>query len=210
MELLRLLHSKIKELSATSAGSRMPQPRFRMCILYVDEHESVQRQLSRGRKALEHNKQVDECGEGEYVEVRETDLSVKAAKQRYRLFVEGTMAANEALKRSFAYNLINASGSIEEVEAVVMQELSYQSSLELDEATYRAPLPLISSAFPTHELGEVTYRASFLPLMSSSSPTDELDEATCRAVFCRTPTAAGIPRRYRLDSMHMRRRLSHS
>ena len=73
----------------------MPQPRFRMCILYVDEHESVQRQLSRGRKALEHNKQVDECGEGEYVEVRETDLSVKAAKQRYRLFVEGTMAANE-------------------------------------------------------------------------------------------------------------------
>jgi len=146
VELLRLLHSRMKELSAGRSGSgsssdaavRMPRPRFRMCILYVDEHESVQRQLSRGRKALEHNKLVEESGEGEMEEVRETDLSVKAAKTRYRYFVEGTMAANEALKRSFPYNLINASGSVEEVKAVVMQELSYQSSLELAEDTYNA------------------------------------------------------------------------
>ena len=76
-----------------------------MCILYVDEHESIQRQLARGRAAIEHNKLVAESGEGELQEVRETDLSVKAAKRRFQLFVEGTMAANEALKRSFPYNL---------------------------------------------------------------------------------------------------------
>ena len=116
----------------------MPRPHFRMCILYVDEHESIQRQLARGRAAIEHNKLVAESGEGELQEVRETDLSVKAAKRRFQLFVEGTMAANEALKRSFPYNLINASGSISEVKSIVMQELAYQSSLELAEDTYNA------------------------------------------------------------------------
>jgi len=53
---------------------------------------------------------VEEAGEGELMEVRETDLSVKAARQRYRLFMEGTMAANEALKQTFPFNLINAAG----------------------------------------------------------------------------------------------------
>ena len=138
VELLRLLHTKMKDLSGSLRVARMPRPRFRMCILYVDEHESVQRQLSRGRQALEHNKHVKESGEGDLCEVRETDLSVKAAKTRYRLFVEGTMAANEALKRNFPFNLINASGTVEEVKAVVLQELSYQSSLELAEDTYNA------------------------------------------------------------------------
>ena len=68
------------------------------------------------RLALEHNRRVNDSGEGELAEVRETDLSVKAAKQRYMLFVDGTMAANEALKRSFPYNLINASGTVAEVK----------------------------------------------------------------------------------------------
>eukprot|EP00967_Tisochrysis_lutea_P020461 scaffold23234_cov28-Tisochrysis_lutea.AAC.4 len=62
------------------------------------------------RQALEHNKRVEETGEGEKVEVRETDLSVKTARQRYRLFMDGTMAANEALKQTFPFNLINAAG----------------------------------------------------------------------------------------------------
>ena len=108
---------------------------------------SIQRQLSRGRAALEHNRLVAESGEGELAEVRETDLSVKAAKNRYSLFVEGTMAANEALKRTFPYNLINASGSVDEVKAIVMSELAYQSSLELAEDTYNAikHIPTVSA-----------------------------------------------------------------
>ena len=151
VELLQLLHAKMASLSRSSEVARaaaepaspvvpvvMPRPHFRMCILYVDEHESIQRQLSRGRAAVEHNRLVAETGEGELSEVRETDLSVAAAKKRYHLFVEGTMAANEALKRNFPYNLINASGTIEEVKSIVMSELAYQSSLELAEDTYNA------------------------------------------------------------------------
>jgi len=71
-------------------------------------------------------------------QVRETDLSVKAAKARYSLFAESTMAANEALKQLFPYDLINASGSIESVKNGVMQQLAYQSSLELQVMTLSA------------------------------------------------------------------------
>lgn len=56
---------------------------------------------------------------------------MKAAKRRYRMFAESTMAANEALKQTFPYDLINASGSIESVRTGVMQQLAYQSTLEL-------------------------------------------------------------------------------
>jgi len=142
VNLLKILHAKMNEMSRASEGSELqdlfPKPRFRMCILWVDEHTSVERQLMRGRQATEHNKRVAETGEGEPLEIRETDLSVKAARNRYRLFTESTMAANEALNQTFPFNMINASGSIEEVRQVVMQELSYQSSLELQEDTYNA------------------------------------------------------------------------
>ena len=118
-------------------SSVMPRPHFRMCILYVDEHESIRRQLFRGQKAIDHNERLA-SGEakGEPAEVRETDLSLKAAQTRYRLFVEDTMAANEELKNAFPFNIINASGTVDEVRQVVMQELAYQSSLELAEETY--------------------------------------------------------------------------
>jgi adenylate kinase len=141
VELLRLLHGKMDSLSragADKASPAMPRPHFRMGILYVDEKESIRRQLSRGQQAVAHNQQVGETGQGELMEVRETDLSVKAAQTRYRLFVEDTMAANDALKRLFPFNMINASGTVEEVKHIVMQELAYQSSLELAEETYKA------------------------------------------------------------------------
>ena len=67
VQLLQHLHAKMRELSrrydATPLSRYFPRPRFRMCILYVDEHESIQRQLSRGRLALEHNKAAAESGE---------------------------------------------------------------------------------------------------------------------------------------------------
>ncbi len=114
--------------------------------------------------------------------MRETDLSVKAAKDRCachhlpshvaitgdlhvisrhlprsavlpradRLFVEGTMAANEALKRSFPYNLINASGSIQEVRSIVMQELAYQSCKQRHPRTAVVGSHLYTAALPSH------------------------------------------------------------
>ena len=52
------------------------------------------------------------------------------------------MSANEALKRTFPYNLLNASGTVEHVKEVVMQELAYQSSLELAEAAVLGRSPV--------------------------------------------------------------------
>ena len=73
VQLLQLLHAKMSELSRTydhtELQSYFPRPRFRMCILFVDEHVSIERQLSRGRQALEHNKSVADAGEGELLEV---------------------------------------------------------------------------------------------------------------------------------------------
>jgi len=39
------------------------RPIFRICVLYVDMMESMNRQLARGQKALAHNKKVRETGE---------------------------------------------------------------------------------------------------------------------------------------------------
>lgn len=72
VKLLHMLHDKMSELSRafdhTSFAHQFPRPRFRMCILYVDEHESIKRQLSRGKLAVEHNRMVQQNGEGELVQ----------------------------------------------------------------------------------------------------------------------------------------------
>lgn len=73
VKLLQMLHDKMAELSRaydrTPQSQQFPRPRFRMCIMYVDEHESIQRQLSRGKQAMEHNRRVQEQGEGMLMEV---------------------------------------------------------------------------------------------------------------------------------------------
>ena len=42
------------------------------------------------------------------------------------------------LKQYFPFSLIDAMGSLEECKAQIARELRYQSSLDLDEATYSA------------------------------------------------------------------------
>ena len=71
VQLLQLLHDKMSELSRRercslaerAVESIMPRPHFRMAILFVDENESIRRQLSRGQAAQDHNRRVDEAGE---------------------------------------------------------------------------------------------------------------------------------------------------
>jgi adenylate kinase len=46
---------------------------FRICVLYVDEEISVQRQLSRGRMIREHNIEVKKTGQGVFWDERVTD-----------------------------------------------------------------------------------------------------------------------------------------
>jgi adenylate kinase len=113
-------------------------------VLFVSERISIERQLMRGRQIAEHNREVEETGVGKQIELRPTDLSEETARRRYRVFKEQTWDALQSLKDLYHYHFVNAEGPIEEVEANILKELKYQSSLELEPRTYDrlSPLPL--------------------------------------------------------------------
>ena len=105
-------------------------------MLFIEENTSIQRQLKRGREVEEHNAKVEAGGIGEIVELRATDLDEASAQHRYRVFKEKTWEALKSLREVFFYHFINAEGDFKTVEANILNELQYQSSLELDERTF--------------------------------------------------------------------------
>src|SRR5580693_6734957 len=105
-------------------------------LLFVDMAESVARQLKRGRQVVAHNEEVARSGAGERWEERPTDFSEGLARNRYRVFKEQTYDALVSLKQIFHYHFINAQAPIPEVQAEIVRELEYQSSLELDPRTF--------------------------------------------------------------------------
>ena len=111
----------------------------------MNEETSVERQISRGRKAEEHNKRVQETGKGELIELRATDTSVEHVTNRYRVFVDQTYDALQQLQDSFLYHFIDASGSIASVEQQILKEFTYNSADELGDNSLKAiagiPLP---------------------------------------------------------------------
>ena len=115
-------------------------------VLFIDENESVKRQLLRGQKVHEYNEKVRLTGVGQIVDVRTTDLDEDTAHNRYRTFKEQTYESLKSLREIFHYHLINSHGSIEEVQERIIDEMRYQSTLELNEETYdilsRIPRPL--------------------------------------------------------------------
>ncbi|MFZ9201489.1 MAG: nucleoside monophosphate kinase [Opitutales bacterium] len=149
VECLKLLFNRLNDLRVeyrhTAHADRFPKSHFHILVLFVDENESVRRQLKRGQEAIAHNKLVDEEG-GSRMEVRKTDLDAEAARNRYRVFKERTYEPLQTLRDIFHYHLINAQGSLAEVQARIIKELQYQSSLELAEETHDsiAGIPLAS------------------------------------------------------------------
>jgi adenylate kinase len=105
-------------------------------VLFVDEAESVARQLKRGRQVVAHNEEVTRSGVGELWEERATDSSEALARNRYRVFKEKTYDALVSLKQIFHYHFVNGQAPIPEVQANIVRELEYQSSLELDPRTF--------------------------------------------------------------------------
>ena len=140
VECVKLLYNKLVELRNkyvdTLFAEHFKKPHFHIVVLFIDEKESVRRQLNRGKEALAHNEEVRESGVGEELEVRPTDLDPDAALNRYRTFKEKTYGALKNLREIFFYHFINAHGPVEEVRKRIDEELRYQGSLELDEATY--------------------------------------------------------------------------
>lgn len=150
VECLKLLYDQMiilrREFAGSPEGVHFKQPIFHIMVLFVDENESVARQLRRGREVIAHNEEVKRSGMGNLLEERPTDLSEGPARNRYRTFKEQTYDALVSLKQIFHYHFINAQAPIEIVRKNIIRELDYQSSLELDPLTYdrlRA-LPLAS------------------------------------------------------------------
>ena len=139
VECLKYFYNKLNEVRANfiKQGVKriIPKPKFHIVVLFVDEQESIKRQIMRGQKAMEHNREVEASGMGRLKELRKTDLSEDAARNRYRTFKEVTYDALLTLRESFHYHYINAQGTISEVQSRIINELRYQSSLELRQET---------------------------------------------------------------------------
>jgi adenylate kinase len=150
VECLKHLFARLNDLRhefrGTPHSTRFPKPHFHILVLFVDENESVRRQLKRGREAQEANEKAAREGQPLPHEVRKTDLSEEAARNRYRVFKERTYEPLQSLRNIFHYHFINAQGSLPEVQARIIKELQYQSSLELSEESHDliSPIPLAS------------------------------------------------------------------
>jgi adenylate kinase len=140
VECLKLLYDEMialrREFSGTPEVIYFKQPIFHIMVLFVDEAESVARQLKRGRQVVAHNEEVARSGVGERWEERATDSSEGLARNRYRVFKEQTYDALVSLKQIFHYHFINGQAPIAEVQNNIVRELEYQSSLELDPRTF--------------------------------------------------------------------------
>jgi len=140
VECLKLFYDQMillrREFSGTPQAHHFRQPTFHIMVLFVDEAESIIRQLKRGRETLAHNAEVRQSGVGEPEEERATDFDPDLARNRYRTFKEKTYDALVSLKQIFHYHFINAQAPIEVVQRNIISELEYQSSLELDPRTY--------------------------------------------------------------------------
>lgn len=160
---LKLLYQRLVERRHESINTPLAdvyrKPIFHIIVLFVDEVASVQRQLKRGRAILKHNEQVDKSGMGQAIDMRKTDLSAETARKRYHTFKEVTYESLKTLQRVFQYHYIDANGSIEKVQERIVDELRYQSSLELDQPTYDriAAIP-IASQLVLHARQELVQR----------------------------------------------------
>jgi len=140
VECLKLLvdrmHQLRREYYGTALSIHFRQPTIHIMVLFVDEKESVARQLKRGRETAVHNDEVRRTGVGAPWEDRPTDHDEALARRRYRVFKEQTWDALQSLKEIFHYHFIDAQGPVAEVEQNILKELQYQSTLELDPRTH--------------------------------------------------------------------------
>jgi adenylate kinase len=139
VECLKLLVDKMHELRRefynTPLSIHFRQPTIHIMVLFVDEKESVARQLKRGRETKALIELATRTANSPMPEDRPTDHDESLARRRYRVFKEQTWDALQSLKEIYHYHFINAQGPVAEVEANILHELEYQSTLELDSRT---------------------------------------------------------------------------
>ena len=160
---LKLLHERLNTLRREHLDSELARhfnkPIFHIVVLFVDEAESVRRQLYRGAEAARQAQSNAEAGEGDASAPRVTDQSQDTARKRYLTFKEVTYESLKSLRRVFHYHYVDAHGTVEEVQNLIRKEMRYQSSLELDQKTNDiiANVPLAAS-LSTHARQELIER----------------------------------------------------
>eukprot|EP00884_Botryococcus_braunii_P018635 jgi/Botrbrau1/5455/Bobra.27_1s0006.1 len=141
VDFLKLLHDRLMELHLKHADTpdewRFPRPSFKVVVLYVEQEESVRRQMMRAKLAAMHNTRVMDAGTGDLWELRATDVDAAKCRRRYEVF-KAHYNTLLRLKQYFPFSLIDAMGTLDECKAQITRELRYQSSLDLDEGTYAA------------------------------------------------------------------------
>lgn len=141
VDFVKLLYDKLMDRHARNADSadewRSPRPSFKVVILYVDEKESVKRQMKRAELTSLHNERVRDAGTGDVWNVRATDVNEALCRRRYQVF-KAHYNTILRLKSYFPFSLIDAMGSLQDCRSQIVRELRYQSSLDLDEKTYAA------------------------------------------------------------------------
>ena len=139
VECLKLLvdkmHALRREFYTTPLSIHFRQPTIHIMVHCVDEKESVARQLKRGRETKALMELATRPVDSPLPEDRPTDHDESLARRRYRVFKEQTWEALQSLKEIYHYHFINAQGPVAEVEANILHELEYQSTLELDSRT---------------------------------------------------------------------------
>ena len=139
VDCLKLLFDKL--LQRHISMRNVPKPAFRVVVLYVDEATSVQRQLTRGKRSAWKKMVIEDATAGKGVVSRQgpraTDLDEERVRKRYQVFREN-YGSLLRLRDDFPFTLLNAIGTVAECQAQIVKELRYQSSMDLDEDTYRA------------------------------------------------------------------------
>lgn len=163
VECIKMLYDKMVSLRRafqdTPLKVHFKQPIYHIMVLFVDEAESIARQLKRGREIIAHNEEVKRTGEGTLLEERPTDTNEDLARNRYRTFKEKTYDALVSLKQIFHYHFINAQLPLDAVQGKILEELEYQSSLELDPRTYDVLRNLpVASQIIKHARRDLVYR----------------------------------------------------
>lgn len=133
-ETVKQLYQKMMDTALkykrTADSEHFQSPIFYNLVLFIDEKESVRRQLNRGKEAQSHNQMVQEAKVGELREVRVTDLDPKAALKRYHTFQEKTCEALQELGKHFPCNRIDGHGSIKVVRRRIEKELRFQRMIQ--------------------------------------------------------------------------------
>ena len=153
------MHALRREFVDAPISIHFRHPTVHVMVLFVEEKESIARQLKRGRETDAHNDEVRRTGVGVLREDRPTDHDEALARRRYQAFKEQTWDALQSLEEIFHYHFVNAQGPIETVEQNILRELQYQSTLELDPRTVErlSGVP-VASAIIVHARQELVKR----------------------------------------------------